>query len=390
MPENEKVRKNTVFNGKLKKLQLKSYEFFRPFDENTESEQHLTLTADGRVWISRYFAGNQGKRKSLSKEIFKISVESAGFIFSVFEDIFNKTENGNDADDTGFWELSLTNTEGEIFVYIGALIRNCVKNAEKLSDIVRTELNKDELWVLDGNPEKITKISIDYHKQQKFEMKSIPAEDNYIHWNYSENLTIDRKTEAIEFNRNVGRECTISHKYCIEGGIEYLLDDIEPDIFDYVEEVNENVIENPLLKTYYVIKVYTNHHELHEIKGRFDKEGLPVNYTPFIKKLMDFLFFFGAGDLISPSYFARPVRHKGDLVFCQVIFEEDGKKYCYLADEDIFRKGEFVIVPVGKENEEKIARIKEIIYAPENEAPYPVEKIKHIISKYDNPDFTEL
>ena len=45
--------------------------------------------------------------------------------------------------------------------------------------------------------------------------------------------------------------------------------------------------------------------------------------------------------------------------------------------------GDFVIVPVGEDRHEEIARIESIEYHVKEEAPYPFDKIKHILRKFD-------
>ena len=76
-------------------------------------------------------------------------------------------------------------------------------------------------------------------------------------------------------------------------------------------------------------------------------------------------------------------RRRNELIFCSVTFEEYGHQYWYLADEDIFEPGDFVIVPVGEDRHEEIARIESIEYHVKEEAPYPFDKIKHILRKFD-------
>ena len=59
-------------------------------------------------------------------------------------------------------------------------------------------------------------------------------------------------------------------------------------------------------------------------------------------------------------------------------FDEYGKEYCYLADEDIYYPGSKVTVPVGIEGRESTAKVARIEYFPKEKAPFPLDKIKRI------------
>lgn len=65
-----------------------------------------------------------------------------------------------------------------------------------------------------------------------------------------------------------------------------------------------------------------------------------------------------------------------------MVFEDRGKEYCYQADED-YDVGDLLIVPAGADNHDAIVRVESIEYHPAEEAPFPLDKIKHIKRKYD-------
>lgn len=64
-------------------------------------------------------------------------------------------------------------------------------------------------------------------------------------------------------------------------------------------------------------------------------------------------------------------------------FEPDGCTYCYLADSDDYDEGDLVVVPAGKANREAVVKIKSVEYHGAENAPYPIEKTKHILRKYE-------
>ena len=67
----------------------------------------------------------------------------------------------------------------------------------------------------------------------------------------------------------------------------------------------------------------------------------------------------------------------------RVKFEKKGPTYTYLADTDDYKGGDKIIVPVGEENRETVATIVSIEYRQPEDAPFPLDKIKHIIRKYE-------
>ena len=73
--------------------------------------------------------------------------------------------------------------------------------------------------------------------------------------------------------------------------------------------------------------------------------------------------------------------------FCSVEFDEGGKSYYYLTENDTLAIGDFVFVPVGKDGRTAIVEIVNIEYFPEDKVPFPLEKVKRIIRKCTDDDF---
>ena len=88
-----------------------------------------------------------------------------------------------------------------------------------------------DLYVLDGNikPDVINRIVLDYHRLTKIKPKEIPEDAawEFVTWDYTEQLILNRQTETLEHIQNIRTGCKVSHKYEIEGGIESLPDDFE-------------------------------------------------------------------------------------------------------------------------------------------------------------------
>lgn len=93
--------------------------------------------------------------------------------------------------------------------------------------------------------------------------------------------------------------------------------------------------------------------------------------------------FYGFSDIFNERVYGKAKRRKPDYIFCNVIFEDGGRTYCYLADSDDHREGDLVVVPAGPNNHKAVVKIESIEYLQAEEAPFPVEKTKHILGKYE-------
>ena len=75
--------------------------------------------------------------------------------------------------------------------------------------------------------------------------------------------------------------------------------------------------------------------------------------------------------------------------FCNVQFKEDGATYAYLAVGISLKAGDFVVVPIGDHQEEKLARVTEVFVCSTQNAPYPPEKAKFVLRKSERTAFPE-
>ena len=72
-----------------------------------------------------------------------------------------------------------------------------------------------------------------------------------------------------------------------------------------------------------------------------------------------------------------------EYIFCSVVFSEGGKAYYYLSDDQNIQPGNYVTVPVGRQNEENTARVVKVEVFQGNNAPVPVDCLKYIIEIQD-------
>lgn len=108
-----------------------------------EVEQRLTLTANGRVWVSSYSYGSgDGHYKLNYIKRYKIDTAKARSILSAFSHYFYQQFTPYFATDIGYWKLRITVADGTVSRFTGSL---CTDGAS-LSDLLRKSLCAKSLW----------------------------------------------------------------------------------------------------------------------------------------------------------------------------------------------------------------------------------------------------
>lgn len=384
-----------IFQGTLKKMRIVSNNIcYGPMPEpDEEVEQHLTINNEGRVWFSGYNYGYGGERyeKARSKN-FKIDKSAADNLFGAIAAYFSNEYTEIFATDIGDWVMELTNTEGITYKFRGSLCAEFDYEGTDLSDLVRDTVGMDDLYVFDGNckPDMINKITLDYHRVTKIKpgQKLEDADWEFVTWDYTERLIIDRTTETLEHIQNIGTGCKVSRKYEIEGGIESLLENFDAeDLFTRTEGNPDDVIDTPNETKDYTITIEYKKNPPRTIMGSYDKNGLPEDFSDFAETVFDFIRFYGLGEILDPSVYGKAKRRKSEYIFCSVTFDEGYKSYYYLTEDDSIEIGDFVLVPAGKDNHEAVVEVVNIEYFSEENVPLPIEKTKRIIRKCADEDF---
>ncbi len=79
----------------------------------------------------------------------------------------------------------------------------------------------------------------------------------------------------------------------------------------------------------------------------------------------------------------------GYYQFCKVQFKEHGLGYTYLTGGISLKAGDFVMVPVGRYDAEKLARVTDVFVCSAQDAPYPPKKTKFVLRKSEQTAFPE-
>lgn len=379
-----------IFQGKLKKMRIISNNIcYGPMPKpDEEVEQHITINNEGNVWFSGYNFGHSGENYPKARSMnFKIDKYATDEMFSCIEAYFSDEYTEIFATDIGNWEMELTNTDDVTYKFSGSLCSNFNYEGVDLSDLIRDTVGIDTLYVFDGNlkPNVINKITIDYCRHKKIKPVQKPE---FITGEWTERLIIDRKTETLDYIRNLGLGFKISHKYEFLGGVSSFFATFnENDLFTNIVGNHDDVIDTPNETKDYVITIEYKNNPSRTVTGSYDKNGLPEDFANFIENLFDLISYYGVGEIFDPSIYGKTKRRKSEYIYCSVIFDEGNKGYYYLTDDDSIEIDDFVLVPVGKDNYVTVAKVVNVEYFSEKSVPLPVAKTKRIIRKCKDDDF---
>ena len=370
---------NHYFVGELVKFHLVSNNicYGPPLEAHEEVEQHLTITADGKVQFTAYCYGENGEYEECRRKEFSLLHNQAYRIFYELEDYFYEGyEDTYIGGDIGNWTLTLENTGDDLYLYHGPLSINSPTEDWALSNLIRRLLDMPDLFVFDGNPphDHYERITVDYRSVTDHE--------------HSEQIIIDRVTESIKHTL-IDSNQKITHLYEFEGTVPKLLDDFSYGLFPRVIGNPEDAIVDTAELREYQITLDTTDKQQRIIKGSYDRLSLPVDYARFNGRIHHLLHSHIYSELFDPALYSRRLPRKSDYIYCSVKFENSYRKYHYISDDSNINIDDMVIVPVGEENRHTIAQVVDIDYCNANDVPYPLEKTKHIIRKCTEHDLEE-
>lgn len=378
-----------VFHGNVKKVKIHSNNMGYGFlpREGTEVEQHLTITDDGRVWLTRYAISedlNFAKLTKTEQRQFKISSDKAKFLLDKYTKYFRDEYEISFATDVGSFEMQITDDEGKTAYFIGPLICEFEVDGYDLSQLTRDTVEDQTLFVFDNNEfERIERITIDHEHKKKI----VAADGQVVTWNPTNHIVIDRKTDTIEYTYKIGTECDVTRKYHVAQGVSNFLDELEyQNLFVEFEEKELDAIIPEDDEATYTATVDFLRGPSRIIAGRYDKQGLPIDWPEFIEDLYDFMSFYGFGEMFDEKQYGRTYRKTNDYIFLSVRFGEYGKTYYYLTEDDTIQVGDQVVVPVGSEGKERIVEVAKKEYYSSDRVPMPIEKVKSIVGKFIRPE----
>lgn len=377
------------FEGNAKKIRLTSNIFgYGPWPAPEEEvEQRLTIATDGRVWFSGYGLSAEGKVNKLRSARHGLSPDIGAYIVKRVAERFAEDYSEEVVMDAGSWELEVTNDENRVFHFRGSLCSEEDKTLDQISELIRYHLGLD-LFAFDGAAveDQVNRIEIEYRRITKIKPKnSLNGKHKYVTWDYRETFVIDRESETMTYKRVIGSGCDITTVYHVEEGVREFLNGLNAvELFTEFPEKPKDAVEDPMDQRQFLITIDFMNSPQTKLEGDFDRDGLPNDWAKFAEELFDFINFYANSEIFAPSVYDKPKRRSNSLIFCSVEFEENGKTYYYLADEDVYEAGDLVVVPTHDNRQKTVARLVRVEYFAKDMAPFPLEKMKHIIGKSED------
>ncbi len=203
--------------------------------------------------------------------------------------------------------------------------------------------------------ERLEKVTLNYSREELFET-----------------LTLDRRKKSLTLDKNFSH-----HVYNLD--LKEIFDAAQS-LFDNAEIQQLEEFATPKIK----IELVRHDGSIENFETIYSEACLP-GLTEFITKIRGVvndltaeIFTPGAGNVIN---------RQGKYIFCKVQFKDSYKSYSYRTEDETLSVGDVVDVPVGKNNDVAQARIVEIGYFDEAEAPFPIDRIKKIIGKHIADDW---
>lgn len=387
------ARNEYLFKGEIKSFTLRSNAMALGLfpEEGQVVRQDIYLDIEGRVSIKSYKYTNQvGRDKNFERSELKIRTEEAFKIFYELKKYFGEKYDPFELMimDVGRWDAVIENTEGKKYRFNGPLFENQHEDLAYLSFFIRSLLGRMDLFVFDGQAkiDRIKKLSLDYHRITEIPIDRFIFDKNFDRaiWDYKESIIINREENTIEHNKIIGEGCKVYQKFEVEGLIDSILDNFEEeDLFEKVKGNPEDAIGIPDEIRKYKLTIDYDKKPQRIIEGDFDKRGLPEDFSEFAEILLESLSFYSFEEILNPKFYEKVRRLKDQYIYCSLSFGSGEKTYYYRTEDDEIEEGDLVLVPVGPDNHEAVAFVDKVEYFYKEDVPFPLEKTKFILEKYN-------
>lgn len=198
-----------------------------------------------------------------------------------------------------------------------------------------------------------------------------------------ESLCIQRVTKSVELRKKDG-EKEICQRICDQSVLTQLLDMIDGEkLFGDIVGNPTDAVEPISFDDSYNLSVKLADGTVVNYQGSYDKLALPSEWGDFAKLVADYLKGqVSFGYMLDPWTYGYVKRRESDITYCSVYFPGSyGKCYYYISDDPQIDFDDYVWVPVGEENEPKLAEIEDVDYFAPEDVPYPIERTKHILRR---------
>lgn len=330
--------------------------------------EELTLYQDGKCTIQAMVFNSKLRKPILGRPIEKVQIEPniAQTFLKRLLTVLNylgtpKKEKSFSLKETTIW----TNCKSVTF-------DNYEDNEQlplyKLSMDIRNALDRADLMVLDGNSHEdfIDKLEIKYRDTS----------------NYEEKLILNRNKETINYQRKINLGQKVNTTYTFTDQISKILDNMDPiDFTSTIPGVPKNALKDDGHLGHFQCRIVRRKLSPIKISGDYERYNLPATWEDLMKLLSKLMDVPEIGVIPNDHYYNRRQRCKDDIIYLTVSFSSTSNKYDYLTKDDSIMIGDWVMVPVAKDNHLQQALVVDKNYYKKDEVPYPLAKIKKIADK---------
>ncbi len=123
----------------------------------------------------------------------------------------------------------------------------------------------------------------------------------------------------------------------------------------------------------------------------FNRTELPMReWYELVSLIRNFLREVTSFGILSDIHLVRGIK-PGEIKLWHVVFQEGGSEYQYQTTDPKITPGHYVLVPVGEDNQERVAEVNVIEFIEYGkEPPYPLELTKHIIRRVFKDEVDQL
>lgn len=275
--------KNAVpFLGTPQKIKLVSQRqtFISPPEPWEESVQTLVIEQSGKV----SFCGNALKWGSAARRReFTVTQSTSRMILQEVATCFSVLPDDDWVLDAGFWDLELTNTDGQSFYFSGPMWEGEGHENARLSEMIRSLLGMCSLYLFDegAKPKNVPQRIILVHTFQ------LMGEDDseLIDSKQSDQLIVDAAFESIAYHLDRdGTHFSFQGKFPRE--IRPLLNHYSISEFFCQPDSQKADSNEPLIyaSEYQLTAIYEDGSQ-QSSQGVYEKEGLPACFASFIAKI---------------------------------------------------------------------------------------------------------
>lgn len=203
----------------------------------------------------------------------------------------------------------------------------------------------------------------------------------YLLIQYSTYVEINRNAHSVIVRSTVG-EMRFEKRLSIPEGVGELLEDIEGAI-EMCETVDSSEMQFTEEDNHCCVELQYYKGESINIKAKYIKQAMPKWWDDVVETINNFLSFYSQQESIVPP---KKEFEEGMLIYCSCSFEESSKTYYYRTSDKSIEEGDYVVVPVGSNNNEKTVYVEKVEYFKPDEVPLPIEKTKEILRRAEDDE----